>query len=233
MEQNKIYDVTFKCPFNCIIAGASGSGKTRKLLKFLENKDIICNAKFHKVHYFYSLWQPLYDEMKQMKLVDNFIEDIPHKDDLFSLIDSEIPQNSLNPPHQLLIFDDLMINLAKRKDNLMSQLMTVFAHHKNLSVILVSQMLFKPGDNKYSVLTENIHYLFFLKSPRNSSKIIHLAKQIAPYNIGYIVESYKNATKLPHSYLFFDFRQTTPENIRIRSNIFPGEGIMTVYMNEK
>ena len=193
MEQNKIYDVTFKCPFNCIIAGASGSGKTRKILKFLENKDIICNAKFYKVHYFYSLWQPLYDEMKQMKLVDNFIEDIPHKDDLFSLIDSEIPQNSLNPPHQLLIFDDLMINLEKRKDNLMSQLMTVFAHHKNLSVILVSQMLFKPGDNKYSVLTEHIHYLFFLKIPRNSSKIIHLAEQIALYNIGYIVETYKNA----------------------------------------
>ena len=126
-----------------------------------------------------------------------------------------------------------MINLAKRKDNLMSQLMAVFAQHKNLSVILVSQMLFKPGDNKYSVLTENIHYIFFLKSPRNSSKITHLAKQIAPYNITYIVESYKTATKLPHSYLFFDFRQTTPEIIRIRSNIFPGEEIMTVHINEK
>ena len=95
MEQNKIYDVTFKCPFNCIIAGASGSGKTRKKFKFSENKDIICNAKFYKVHYFYSLCQPLYDEMKQMKLVGNFIEDIPHKDDLYSLIDSEISQNSL------------------------------------------------------------------------------------------------------------------------------------------
>ena len=53
MNENKIYDVTFKCPFNCIISGSSGSGKTNKLLEFLELKDGICNEKFYKVQYFF------------------------------------------------------------------------------------------------------------------------------------------------------------------------------------
>ena len=53
MSENKIHDVSFKCPFNCIISGSSGSGKTNKLLEFLELKDVICNEKFYKVHYFF------------------------------------------------------------------------------------------------------------------------------------------------------------------------------------
>ncbi len=232
MGENKTYDVTFKCPFNCIISGSSGSGKTNKILEFLQIKDVICNEIFYKVYYFYSMWQPSYDEMKSRKLVDNFVEGIPDMDTLMSMVDYN-SSSSLTSKHQLLIFDDLLSEIVSRKDNLMSKLMTVFGHHKNLSVILVSQMLFKPGDYKYSILTENIHYLLLFKSPRNSSKIIHLAKQISPYDIEFIVKSYKEATRNPYSYLFFDFHQSTPEAIRVRSKIFPSEGIMTVHMNEK
>ena len=228
MNKNIIYDVSFKCSFNCIISGSSGSGKTNKLLEFLELKDVICNEKFYKVHYFFSMWQPIYNEMKTRKLVDNFIEGIPDIDTLMSMVE----YNDLSG-HQLLIFDDLLSEIISRKDNLMSQLMTVLGHHKKLSIILVSQMLFKPGDYKYSILTENVHYLFLFKSPRNSSKIIHLAKQVSPYDIRFIVQSYKEATKNAYSYLMFDFHQSTPEEIRIRSKIFPSEGIMRVHMNEK
>ena len=173
------------------------------------------------------MWQPIYDEMKTRKLVDNFIEGVPDIDTLMSMVE----YNDLSG-HQLLIFDDLLSEIISRKDNLMSQLMTVLGHHKKLSIILVSQMLFKPGDYKYSILTENVHYLFLFKSPRNSSKIIHLAKQISPYDIGFIVKSYKEATIDAYSYLLFDFHQSTPEEIRIRSKIFPSEGIMRVHMNE-
>ena len=37
-------------------------------------------------------------------------------------------------------------------------------------------MQFKPYDYRYSVLSENVHYLFLFKSPRNSSKDVHLPK---------------------------------------------------------
>ena len=173
-EKRILYDVTLKCPFNLIIAGATGSGKTTNIFKLLKFKDIICDKKIQKVHYFYSLWQPLYNQMKELNLVDNFINEIPDREELLSMVDNANNGDLANPVHQALVFDDLMISITKRKDNLMSELMTIFGHHKNLSVIIISQLLFQPGDTKYTVLTENCHYLMFLKSPRNSSKIIHL-----------------------------------------------------------
>jgi hypothetical protein len=230
MEVKETYDITFKCPFNCIIAGPTGSGKSNLLKKFLKYRNILCDVKFEKVILFYSMWQPLYDEMKESKFVDDFIEDIPSTDELLTIINQMQNNDSVNPPHQLLIFDDLLTNITQRKDNLVSLLATVFGHHKNLSLIFISQLLFKPGDNKYNIISENIHYLFFMKSPRNSSKIIHLAKQISPYDISFIVEGYKNATKAGYSYIMFDFHQTTDENVKIRTNVFPNEKPLTVYL---
>ena len=98
--------------------------------------------------------------------------------------------------------------------------------------MLLSQMLFKPNDYKFSVLSENMHYLFLFKSPRNSSKVIHLAKQVSPYDNKFIVRSYKEATQHQFTYLLFDFHQKTPEKIRLRSKIFPSEGTMTAHINQ-
>ena len=234
MSKNEIYDVTFKCPFNCIMSGSSGSGKTTRLLEFLKLKDVLCNSKFYKTYYFYSTWQSLYDEMKDQKLVDHFIEGIPDQESLMSMIDnSSHTSGSLSyPDHQLLIFDDLLCDIISRKDDLMQKLFTVYSNHKKLSVIMLSQMLFKSGDYKFNVLSENVHYLFLFKSPRNASKIIHLAKQVSPYDNKFIVQSYKNATLDKFSYLLFDFHQSTPEKIRLRSKIFPSQGTMTVHINQ-
>ena len=87
MSKKTIYDVTFKSPFNCIIGGSSGSGKTQKIPKKLKVKDVICKEYFYRVHYFFNMWQPSYDEMKTRKLVDNFIEGIPDIDTLMTMID--------------------------------------------------------------------------------------------------------------------------------------------------
>ena len=234
MSKNEIYDVTFKCPFNCIMSGSSGSGKTTRLLEFLKLKDVLCNAKFYKTYYFYSTWQSLYDEMTNQKLVDHFIEGIPDHESLMSMIDSSSnTSGSLSYlDHLFSIFDDLFCDIISRKDDLMQKLFTVYSNHKKLSVIMLSQMLFKPGDYKFNVLSENVHYLFLFKSPRNASKIIHLAKQVSPYDNKFIVQSYKNATLDEFSYLLFDFHQSTSEKIRLRSKIFPSQGTMTVHINQ-
>ena len=88
MQKNEIYEVTFKCPFNCIRSGGSGSGKTSWLFEFLQLRDVLCHAKFYKTYYFYSTWQNMYDEMKTQKLVDDFIEGIPDQETLMSMIDN-------------------------------------------------------------------------------------------------------------------------------------------------
>ena len=172
--------------------------------------------------------------MKLHKLVDYFIEGIPDQDSFMNLIDnnSQWNKSSSFPQHQLLIFDDLLCDIVSRKDDLLQKIFTVYSSHKNLSVILLNQMLFKPGDYKFNVLSENVHYLFLFKSPRNASKIIHLAKQVSPYDNKFIVKSYKEATNEGFSYLLFDFHPSTPEQIRIRSKIFPSQGTMTVHINQ-
>ena len=52
---------------------------------------------------------------------------------------------------------------------------------------MLSEMLFKPGDYNFNVLSENFDYLFLFKSPRNSYKIIHLEKQVRPKENKFIV----------------------------------------------
>ena len=98
---------------------------------------------------------------------------------------------------------------------------------------MLSQMIFKPEDYKFNLLSENVHYLFLFKSHRNSSKNIHLAKQVSPYENKFIVQSYRQATSKEFTYLLFDFHQSTPERVRLRSKIFPSQGTMTVHMNER
>jgi len=37
------------------------------------------------------------------------------------------------------------------------------------------------------------------------------------------VEAYKDATRVPYSYLFVNLRPEQDEDLRLRTNIFPGE----------
>ena len=71
-------------------------------------------------------------------------------------------------------------------------------------------MLFNPRDYKFEVATEKVHYLILFKSPRNSSKIIHLAQQVSPYDNKFIVQSFREATSTKFSYRLFDFHHSTP-----------------------
>ena len=43
-QAQEVYDMTLKTPFNMIISGASGSGKTQKVMKILKYKDIILDT---------------------------------------------------------------------------------------------------------------------------------------------------------------------------------------------
>lgn len=53
----KKIDVTFKCPFNYVMSGNSGSETTHRILEFLQLKDVIFSKNIHKVYYFFSMWQ--------------------------------------------------------------------------------------------------------------------------------------------------------------------------------
>ena len=129
---------------------------------------------------------------------------------------------------RLVIVNDLM----SEADESLTDLFTKGSHHKNISVIHIVQNLF--GKNKQQrTLSLNSHYLVIFKNPRDMSQISYLARQMYPGNSKYMEEAYKDATTAPHGYLLLDLKQSTPDNLRLRTNIFPCDSQQVVYLPTK
>jgi len=69
----------------------------------------------------------------------------------------------------------------------------------------------------------NAHYMVVFKNPRDATQFANLARQMYPNRSQFAVEVYKNATREPYSYLLVDLRPEQGEDLRLRTNIFPGE----------
>ena len=120
----------------------------------------------------------------------------------------------------LVVTDDLMHELSN--DPQITSLFTKGSHHRNLSVIFILQNIFHRG-KELRDMSLNCHYLVLFKSPRDSSQVNHLAKQMFPGHVKYMQEAFQDATKRSYGYLLCDLKPETPSNFRLRSNIFPGE----------
>jgi len=165
-----------------------------------------------EIYWSYLEWQAAYQEMLQMQTKINFIEGFPNVDDL--KINKETPK--------LLILDDMMES-AKEKN--LTHLFTVGSHHYNLSIIHIVQNMFFNGIRTSRI---NAQYLILLKNPSDKLQIQNLGRQLFPGS-QYFQEAFDDATKSPYGYLLIDLTQNTPENARLRTNIFPSDDVMYVY----
>ena len=111
-----------------------------------------------------------------------FVEGVPS--DLESMINPSIKY--------LVVIDDLMHELSN--DQRITGLFTKGCHHRNLSVIFILQNIFHRG-KELRDMSLNYHYLVLFKSPRDSSQINHLAKQMFPGHVKYMQEAFQDATK--------------------------------------
>ena len=130
-------------------------------------------------------------------------------------------ESMINPSiRDLVVIDDLMHELSN--DPRITSLFTKGSHHRNLSVIFILQNIFHHG-KELRDMSLNCHYLVLFKSPRDSSQVNHLAKQMLPGHVKYMQEALQDVTKLPYGYLLCDLKPETPNDFRLRSNIFPVE----------
>ena len=191
-------------PFTSIIAGPTGSGKSyfvRDVLK--QRKDVIHPAPDHTV-WFYGVYQSLYDEIPDV----TFVEGIP------SNFRDHIRGKTL------FIIDDLMAECGS--DTKLSHLFTRGSHHWNLSVIFIAQNIFHKGKEMREI-SLNAHYLFLFKSRRDVNQVVHLGRQLYPSKTKFFQEVYLDATKKPYGYLLVDLKPETNEDLRLRTNILPGQ----------
>ena len=203
-------DVRFQTPFRMQVAGPSLSGKSQFISRLLQHLDYLVDKPPQYILYFYGEYQPLFTQISNALPYVTFLEGVP--DNLDSLIDPTRPG--------MIIFDDLVSELANAK--FLTNLFTKGSHHKQLSIILISQNLFQQGREMRTIGLNTEYYILF-KNPRDRSQINHLARQTHPTNVKFIQHSFMDATTNPYSYLLLDLKGSGPEEARVRTNIFPGE----------
>ena len=126
----------------------------------------------------------------------------------------------------VIVIDDLFAESTKQHD--FNNLFTKIARHRNVTVIFITQNMFHQG-GQHRTRNLNVHYLVLFKNPRDSTVIDFIARQAFPDRRKFLLEAYKDATgDRAHGYLFLDFTQQCPEDLRVRTDIFNSMGI-TVY----
>lgn len=203
-------DPTWQHPFTSIVAGPTGCGKTVWVKRFVSHLNDMVTPPPRKIIWSYTEWQPTYQDL--IGKVE-FVQGLP-----------DLPMYSQDP--LLLVIDDQMQTVDKNISNLFIK----GSHHRNISVIYIVQNLFDKH-KEHRTISLNAHYLVVFKNPRDQSQVVHLAKQMYPGKTEYVRQAFNVATSRPHGYLVLDLKQSTPEGLRLRSHIFPGE-IQEVYMED-
>ena len=201
------FDPRLQGPFSCIISGPSGCGKSRLVDRFLRDVNNLVTPPVEKIFYHYSEWQPLFEKMQTEYGVE-FREGLPEKEDITS--DRGEPR-----PHTLLILDDLM---SSSNQKVVADIFTKYSHHWNVSVIYITQNLFQKS-SEFRTMSLNAHYMVVFKNPRDMGQIGSLSRQVFPSKGMALSNIFSHELKRPHSYLLLDFKQSTPDDLRVRSSL--------------
>ena len=199
-------EIRWEDPWTCIIAGPSGAGKSVFVSNFLSNLDVMSRTKFARVIVHYAEWQSAYEKLVAPGCLIEFREGLPQEDEY------------TDGQPKLVILGDLM----NETGGTVVDLFTKGSHHKNLSVFYLTQNLFHQGRGQRDI-SLNANYLVVFKNPQDRAQIRHLARQVYPENPLFLQEAYLDATSRPHGYLVLDLKQTTSEDLRVRTNIFPAD----------
>jgi Poxvirus A32 protein len=203
----------FKIPFNALVCGASQSGKTTWVKKFLSNLNDMLDKEIFEVIFCYGIAQKTHQELKQLVSVPfRLIEGLPQLDEI----------SSENSPPKLVIIDDLINQIDKSTADLFLR----GSHHRNISLCLLSQNLFS-ANKQFREISINSHYIIVFSSPREKGQILAFSRQVEPNKVKFLMEAYQNATQISYGYMLFDLKQNTDPLLRYSTRIFPDE--RTIY----
>ena len=196
-----------------MIAGPTGVGKTYFTYKLLQNN--MFTEKVSSVLYCYGVYQNFFNQMSLQNLT--FHSGLPSLETLEKL------NNGL---FHIIVLDDLMEEIIKSLD--LQKLFTKYCHHYNLTVLFLTQNLFAQGPYARTI-SLNTHVLVLFGNKRDESQVVFLAKQLYPGNVKGFLEAYWDATENNFGYLVVDCNPQSPRELKLRTNIFPGENTICYY----
>ena len=208
-------DGRFRMGSTMSVVGPSQSGKTVFVCNLLKFNQLLFSTPINRIHWFFGVLQP--EVIKRLKQKING-ELIPYEG---------LPDNfDMVKTNDIIVLDDLMAESMASSQ--VTNLFTKIVHHRCCFLIYITQNLFQKGrDNRTRAL--NTHYLVLFKNPRDSIQITCLSRQM---NSPFLPSAFEDAmSKGPYSYILLDFRQETPDHLRIRSRILPHEAPQYVYMS--
>lgn len=195
-------EIKFVAPATIVLSGASFSGKSSFLRRLINNS--LFSVPVRKIFYCYGTWSSDYELLPDCVTL---ISGLPKNFD-FMFGDKN--------KHNLVCFDDLQQQI----DESIVNIFTTLSHHKNLSCVLVLQNLFLDSRNARNI-AKNCHYTVLFRSPRAVSEYKILATQTG---LKHLLKAYEDVLKNnKFGYLVVDMSPHAHPELKLRTNIFPGE----------
>jgi hypothetical protein len=218
MDQQQSFDLPkFEHPFTCMIAGPSRAGKTEFAKKLVRNVDSLIFPVPEQIIWCYNEWQIGYVELMKIPKV-RLVEGLPDLAELKATID--IPK--------LLVLDDLMAQMDGKKNNGLVDLFTRGSHHWSCSCLHIVQNIFYGNIRTARI---NSHYIILMRNPSDKLQASMLAKQLYPGQQQFFLDAYKDACSKPYGYLVIDMSSNSPDDLRLRTNIFSdSDKYMKIYL---
>ena len=206
-------DVRFELANSLFVCGPSKAGKSHWVVKLIENRHLLFVQPPAKIYWFYGTWQPQYASLKEKGV--HMIDGVQESDI------ANIENGSM------VILDDLVSETENSKA--VTALFTKHVHHRDLFLVYITQNFYHQS-KEARMRHLNSHYILFFKNPRDKTQPSMLARQMFPgRSSAAFAQMFELATEKPHGYLLIDLRQNAPNDIRLRTNIFPDEYPSVVY----
>lgn len=219
----------FKHPFTMTVWGSTGSGKSEWIQRLLSNLPNMIEGEISLVLYCYGeLNENILSMQRSGKVGGEFAVQV--HSGLPSALDGEdfVRQKAKETGGRLLlVLDDLMIGMQQQ---FLDIIFTRGSHNWQTSVILVTQHLF---NKEIRIARNNSHYLVLMRNPVGALQVRTLAQQLFPTRTSFFMEAYGDATKANFGYLIVDMHPSTPEILRLRTHIYPDDGIPTTIYTPK
>jgi len=201
------YEFVLRNPYTMYIAGPTKSGKTTFVNNLVKNINNVYSEKPNMIFYFYNMEPPWFHDHLGWNKIIRFIRGTPTLD----WLEDTVNEHGSNIT---VVIDDQALHVTKD----IAEMYGVGSSRREVNFIFITQSLFM-GNKEGREISRNSNYFVIFKNPRDATSSSVFFSQLDE-NTKVVKEIYKDATRKPHSYLFIDLHQDTPEENRFLSNVF-------------
>lgn len=205
------------------LAGQSNCGKTTLAKKIILNHSFTSKPFLGAIIYRDRFTTPTDYEPIKRRFGHNFKEFTN-----WGEMERYITTNLAKLERYVLLLDDC--DTKALCSDLVRNICKLYAHHRNLSLILTSQVVYSKA-KFFGEVTMNTNIFIIFSSPKIASYLVTFSYQMAPYNAKFLVDAFANLKKnYPRDrlYIVCDFRHTTPDELRYFYGL-PGDPIRVFF----